>query len=36
MVEVMRALGRIDEANEVERRLLAVREALGEESSKEV
>ena len=31
MVEVMRALGRIDEANEVERRLAAVREALADE-----
>jgi tetratricopeptide (TPR) repeat protein len=31
MVEVMRALGRIDEANEVERRLAAVRDALADE-----
>jgi hypothetical protein len=30
----MRALGRIEEATEVERRLVAVREALGEEESK--
>jgi hypothetical protein len=29
----MRALGRVDEANEVERRLVAVREALGDEST---
>jgi len=34
MVEVMRALGRTDEANEVERRLVAVHEALGEEEDK--
>ena len=34
MVVVMRALGRVEEANEVERRLVAVREALGEEESK--
>jgi hypothetical protein len=31
MVVVMRALGRVEEANEVERRLVAVREALGED-----
>jgi hypothetical protein len=30
----MRALGRIEEADEVERRLVAVREALGEDESK--
>jgi hypothetical protein len=30
----MRSLGRTEEANEVERRLVAVREALGEEESK--
>ena len=34
MVVVMRALGRIEEADEVERRLVAVREALGEDESK--
>ena len=34
MVVVMRSLGRTEEANEVERRLVAVREALGEEESK--
>ena len=34
MVVVMRALGRIEEAVEVERRLVAVREALGEDESK--
>jgi hypothetical protein len=34
MVVVMRALGRIEEATEVERRLVAVREALGEDESK--
>jgi len=33
MVVVMRALGRIEEATEVERRLVAVREALGDESA---
>ena len=35
MVAVMRQLGRIDEADEVERRLSSVREALAEESSSE-
>jgi hypothetical protein len=33
MVVVMRALGRIEEATEVERRLVAVREALSDESA---
>jgi len=36
MVVVMRALGRIEEADEVERRLVAVREALGDESTEEI
>ncbi len=31
MVVVMRALGRIEEANEVERRLVAVRDALSDD-----
>jgi hypothetical protein len=31
MVVVMRALGRIEEADEVERRLVAVREALSDD-----
>ena len=36
MVAVMRKLGRMDEANEVERRLASVREALEEEPAPEV
>jgi hypothetical protein len=36
MVVVMRALGRIEEANEVERRLVAVREALGDEGTEKI
>ena len=35
MSVVMRRLGRIDEANEVDRRLLSVREAMSESSSSE-
>jgi hypothetical protein len=35
MVAVMRQLGRMDEAAEVERRLISVREALAEESTSE-
>jgi hypothetical protein len=33
MIVVMRALGRKDEADEVERRLVAVREALSDEGT---
>ena len=36
MVVVMRALGRIEEADEVERRLVAVREALGDEGAEKI
>ena len=35
MVSVMRQLGRIDEADEVERRLKTVREALADEPASE-